>query len=76
LKLIELLECTKKRVLQYVLGILSGADEADYGWVQSILVALDQGAERLGLTRATRFHEAVVVKAAGHHTSSTFEVGR
>ena len=76
LELVEFLERSEKRVLQDVLGILGGADEPEYCWVQSILVAQDQGAERLGLTRATCFYKAVVVKAAGHHTSSTFEVDR
>ena len=75
MKLIELLEGANKRILQDVFGVFGGADQPQDRWVQSFLVASDQGAERLGLARATLLHEAMVVKEPRHHHDSTLEVG-
>jgi hypothetical protein len=75
-KLIQLFKRPNERVLQDVFGILSGADQSQDCGVQPVLMATDQGTERLGLTRATRLHEAEVVKNPGHHSLSTLEVGR
>ena len=75
-KLIQLFKRAYERVLQDVLGILRGADQSQDRRVQPILVASDQRTECLGMARATRLHEAVVVKNPGHHSLSTLEVGR
>jgi len=75
-KLIELFKRANERVLQDVFGVLRRADQPQDCWVQPVLVAPDQGTECLGVTCATRLHEAEVVKNPGHHSLSTLEVGR
>jgi len=75
-KLIQLFKRANERILQDILGILRGADQSQDRRVQPILVAADQRTECLGMARATRLHEAVVVKNPGHHSLSTLEVGR
>jgi hypothetical protein len=75
-ELVQLLERPDECILQHILGIFGGAQEPEYGRVQPILIPADQHPERLGPTRATLLHKALVVKTPGHHNPSTCEIGR
>ena len=75
MKLVELLEGPHERVLEYVLGVLGGAQEPHDGRVQTILVPADQDAECLGLALAACLHKAVVVMTPGHQSLGRFHRG-
>jgi hypothetical protein len=75
LELVQLLERPDKRVLQDIFRIFGGAQEPEQSRVQPILIPTHQDPERLGLTRATCLHKALVVKTPGHHNPSTCEIG-
>ena len=63
----QFLEGPQEGVLQQVLGILRAAGQPQERGVESILVAPDQLAERLGLARPTGSDELVVVTNSRHY---------
>src|SRR5208337_570874 len=67
MKLIEFLEPAHKSVLQDVLCVLRRTHQPDDGREETVLVSPDQNPECLGLARAARCHETVVVLTPGHH---------
>ncbi len=75
LELVELLERAHERVLQDVLGVLGRTGEPQNRRVQPFLVAFHQDVERVGPAGPTGFHEAMIVKAPGHHHCWTSELG-
>jgi hypothetical protein len=76
MKLIELLEPAHKSVLQDVLCVFRRTHQPDDGREETILVSPDQNPECLGLARAARCHETVVVLTPGHHGIRRFHSAR